>query len=114
MYRTFSMNTELLHTVHSSKSTCFMYNIFTQTFSFCYNKENKSGNVLKLVTRLKNPLSMTKPASQLMSLTLYHTIPTINVVEGFEALWEKGENAGNQHFVLYSCFLPNHGQNLTF
>ena len=42
-------------------------------------------------------------------LTLYHTIPTFNDPERepFEKLVGKGENAGNQHFVLFpQGFLP--------
>ena len=54
-----------------------------------------------------------------LGLTLYHTIPTFNdpekafenIAEGaFENITE-GENAGNQHFLLFQpCFLsfPNH------
>ena len=42
-------------------------------------------------------------------LTYYHTIPTFNNLEK-EALWKdygKGENAGNQHFIVFPlCFLP--------
>ena len=40
-------------------------------------------------------------------LTLYHTIPTFNdpEEEGFENIAGKGENAGNQHFLLFpQCF----------
>ena len=42
-------------------------------------------------------------------LTLYHTIPTVNdpEKEAFENIVGKGENAGNQHFLLFPlCFLP--------
>ena len=42
-------------------------------------------------------------------LTLYHTIPTFNdrEKEAFENIVGKGENAGNQHFLLLpQCFLP--------
>ena len=42
-------------------------------------------------------------------LTLYHTILTFNdpEEEDFENIVEKGENAGNQHFLLFpQCFLP--------
>ena len=43
-------------------------------------------------------------------LTLYHTIPIFNdlVEEGFgKNTVGKGENAGNQHFLLFpQCFLP--------
>ena len=42
-------------------------------------------------------------------LTLYHTILTFNDPEKmpFENIWGKGENAGNQHFLLFpQCFLP--------
>ena len=42
-------------------------------------------------------------------LTLYHTIPTFKtlVMKPFENTVGKGENAGNQHFVLFpQCFLP--------
>ena len=43
--------------------------------------------------------------AQLFSLTLLHTIPTFN--DPFENIVEKGENAGNQHFLLFpQCFLP--------
>ena len=42
------------------------------------------------------------------SLTLYQTIPTLNNTEKetFWKHWEKKENAGNQHFLLFpQCFL---------
>ena len=42
-------------------------------------------------------------------LTLYHTIPSFNDPEQdtLENILGKGENAGNQHFLLYpKCFLP--------
>ena len=41
-------------------------------------------------------------------LTLYHTIPTFNtLISLLKILLGKGENAGNQHFLLFSqCFLP--------
>ena len=42
-------------------------------------------------------------------LTLYRTIPTYNnpEKESFENIVGKGENAGNQHFLLFpQCFLP--------
>ena len=44
-------------------------------------------------------------------LTLYQTIPTFNDPEEVEdflkILWRKGENAGNQHFLLFpQYFLP--------
>ena len=51
-------------------------------------------------------------------LTLYHTIPTFNLTpphthtppsteKPLENFVEKGENAGNQHFLLFpQCFLP--------
>ena len=41
--------------------------------------------------------------------TLYHTIPTFNdpKEEAFRKYSRKGENAGNQHFLLFpQCFLP--------
>ena len=44
-----------------------------------------------------------------MPFSLYHTILTSNDPEreGFEKHCGKGENAGNQHFLLFSqCFLP--------
>ena len=36
-------------------------------------------------------------------LTLYNTIPTLNTSEkkAFENILGKGENAGNQHFLLF-------------
>ena len=39
----------------------------------------------------------------LASLTLYHTIPTFNdpKKKPFENIMGKGENAGNQHFLLF-------------
>ena len=42
------------------------------------------------------------------NLILYHTIPTFNDLENeaFENIVRKGENAGNQHFLLFpQCFL---------
>ena len=43
-------------------------------------------------------------------LTLYHTITTFNdpeIGDFFENIVGKGENAGNQHFLLFpQCFLP--------
>ena len=45
-------------------------------------------------------------------LTLYHTVPTFNdflYKKHFENIVGKGENAGNQHFLLFSqCFLSVH------
>ena len=43
------------------------------------------------------------------ALTVYHTIPTFNdpKVEPFENIVGKGENAGNQHFLLFpQCLYP--------
>ena len=44
------------------------------------------------------------------SPTLYHTIPTFHYPwkkKAFENIVGKGENAGNQHFLLFpQCFLP--------
>ena len=45
------------------------------------------------------------------NLTLYRTIATFNELtlkeKTFENNMEKGENAGNQHFLLFpQCFLP--------
>ena len=44
------------------------------------------------------------------SLTLYDTIPTFNNLEKkkpFESIERKGENVGNQHFLLFPLsFLP--------
>ena len=42
-------------------------------------------------------------------LTLHHTIPTFNDLtkKAFEKIVDKGENAGNQHFLLFTqCCLP--------
>ena len=50
-------------------------------------------------------------------LTLYHTIPTFNDSENkpFENMMGKGENAGNQHFLLFpQCFIPYQSQKLSF
>ena len=46
---------------------------------------------------------------ELTFLTLYHTIPSYNNPwkKPFEIIIGKGENAGNQHFLLIpQCFLP--------
>ena len=41
-----------------------------------------------------------------VSLTLYHTIPSTPPKKtAFENIVGKGENAGNQHFLLSQCFL---------
>ena len=43
------------------------------------------------------------------AFTFYRTIPTLNdpKMEAFENILGKGENAGNQHFLLIpKCFLP--------
>ena len=58
--------------------------------------------------------SHTRPFSQ-SCLTLYHTIPTFNhhppINSSFENIVVKGENAGNQSFLLFlQCFLPSHKQ----
>ena len=45
----------------------------------------------------------------LWCLNLYHTIPTFNnpKIDAFENIEGNGENAGNQHFLLFpQCFLP--------
>ena len=42
-------------------------------------------------------------------LRLYHAIPTLTIPieKPFENMVRKGENTGNQHFLLFSpCFLP--------
>ena len=56
-----------------------------------------------------------------MRLTLYHTIPSFNdlIKWPFENTVGKGENAGNQHFLLFpqyfpQCFLPFPKQNSIF
>ena len=44
----------------------------------------------------------------IQNLTLYNTIPILTPMErkAFENILEKGENAGNQHFLLFpQCFL---------
>ena len=44
-----------------------------------------------------------------MLLTLYHTIPTLTTLTNrpYENIMGKGENAGNQHFLLFPLhFLP--------
>ena len=49
--------------------------------------------------------------------TLYHTIPTFNNPQrkALENIVEKGENAGNQHFLLFpQCFLSFLKQVLIF
>ena len=46
-------------------------------------------------------------------LTLYHTIRllTSHKTRAFEKIVGKGENAGNQHFILFpQCFLPYQGE----
>ena len=46
--------------------------------------------------------------------TLYHTIQTFNdpKEKTFKNIEGKGENAGNQHFLLFpQCFLPFRKQN---
>ena len=51
--------------------------------------------------------------NQAKNLTLYHTIPTFKFktleMKPFESIVGKGENAGNQHFLLFPVFstLPN-------
>ena len=50
-------------------------------------------------------------------LTLYHTIPSLNPPDktAFENTVGKGENAGNQHFLLFrQSFLPFHALILIF
>ena len=46
------------------------------------------------------------PTPSFYPLTLYHTIPTLNdrEKEAFENIVGKGENAGNQHFLLFPQF----------
>ena len=50
-------------------------------------------------------------------LTLYQTIPTFKdpTEEASENTVEKGENAGNQHFLLFQqCFLLDQREKLSF
>ena len=53
-----------------------------------------------------------------IKVTLYHTVPTFNdpSVRGLlKTFWEKGENAGDQHFLLFpKCFLHFLGQSSNF
>ena len=48
--------------------------------------------------------------TEMWLLTLYQTIPTFNDLgqkKPFEKIVRKGENVGNQHFLLFlQCFLP--------
>ena len=51
-------------------------------------------------------------------LTLFNTIPTFSnpelIKKTFENIVRKGENAGNQHFLLFPrCFQPNQRQQLS-
>ena len=51
--------------------------------------------------------------TSIQHLVLYHTILTYNNLrkKAFETIVEKGENAGNQHFLLFQqCFLPSKEQ----
>ena len=49
-----------------------------------------------------------------ISLTLYHINLNFNdlpIQKTLKNIEGKGENAGNQHFLLFpQCFLPNHKQ----
>ena len=50
-------------------------------------------------------------------LTLYHTIPTFNdpKEETLENTVGKGENAGNQHFLLFpQCFPTYHREKSSY
>ena len=48
-------------------------------------------------------------------LTLYHTIPTFNDKRPFENIAGKGENAGNQRFLLFpQCFQHYQRQKSSF
>ena len=52
-----------------------------------------------------------------MLLPLYHTIPSFKdpKKEAFGHIVRKGENAGNQHFLLFPhCFLLYQGQKSSF
>ena len=49
--------------------------------------------------------------------TLFYTVPTFDdpVKEAFRNNCRKGENAGNQDFLLFSqCFMPYHRQTMQF
>ena len=70
----------------------------------------KKKNLLQDCDIKTNLLFMSKNA---VLVTLYHTVPTFNdpEIEAFGNIVEKGENAGNQHFLLFpQCFLPFSGQ----
>ena len=58
------------------------------------------------------------PAQTLETFTLYNTITTFKKdlkVNPFENMMGKGENAGNQYFLLFpQCFLPFPKQMLFF
>ena len=56
---------------------------------------------------------------ELVYLTIYYTIQTFNdpnkEIKLFKTWWNKGEYAGNQHFLLSPpCFLPHQRQKSSF
>ena len=63
-----------------------------------------------------NKLPHFRQVYALYPLTLYHTIPTFNnKKKDLENTVRKGENAGNQHFLLFpQCFLLYQREKLSF
>ena len=67
-------------------------------FSFAVSCHSQLSSVLQKLVTFCNFLILTED-----DLSLFHTIPTFSNPENkaFENIVEKGENAGNQHFVLF-------------
>ena len=73
------------------------------------NKENTINQVCLISTSVSALINA--------QITLYYTIPTFNDPdkEAFKNIVGKGENAGNQHFLLFpQCFQAYQRQKLSF
>ena len=82
--------------------------LFQQCF-LPYQRKNALLAALRLSSASTFNLDRSKTLLSGKELTFYHTIPTFNdpEKEAFRKHLGKGENVGNQHFLLFPhCFLP--------
>ena len=66
-------------------------------------------NIMNVTCRCRHTVTGARFSGKIISLTLYHKIPTLNdhKKKPFENIVGKGENAGFQHLLLFpQCFLP--------
>ena len=82
--------------------------VFSKTFIVLCSSLNNTANVLTSHSSFCKAGHPSRLWLYKQGLTLYHTIPHFNdpKQKTFEIIVGKGENAGNQHFVLFpQCFI---------